>query len=298
MTAIATDRALAGWKRILACLLVTAGALGMSGCSLMRVGYNYADNVALYMARDHFDPGTAQYEELKTRVARLHQWHRGKELPEYETLLRSAMARIEKGVAPLDVSWAYSALRVRFRDVAVRVSEEVAPVLATLSTAQIAHLEHKLAEANEKYAREYLNGNPSKQHRARTERTKDRFEDWVGGLNREQEAMIEQFVAANDRYTRLRFEDRQRWQRDAVALIKRHRRAEDLAVHLGRLFADPDATRTEEFLGETKRWEASLALLMVQMNRTLTREQRARAIERLGRYADEFKALAAAPRKG
>ena len=63
---------------------------------------------------------------------------------------------LAKGLTIDDTRWAVAQGRAHYRTASARAAREAAPVLATLELPQIAHLEHKLAENNEKYAKEYL----------------------------------------------------------------------------------------------------------------------------------------------
>lgn len=279
-------------------ILVLAGAaLLCAGCSLVNLGYNHADTVALYMARDYLSLDAPQYAEAKARVAVLHDWHRREEMPAYVALLRAASSRLSQGLTIDDTRWAVAQARAHYRTASARAAREAAPVLAMLELPQIAHLEHKIAENNEKYAKEYLPADPAKRHRAQVTRLREGLEDWFGALSREQVLRLERFVTENGRFNQSRFEDRRRWQQESVSLIKRHRRADELAPRLAQLFSNPEAGRTEEFSRESRRWDEAMAQLLVDLDRTLSAQQRSRALERLAKFAREFGELAAkAPR--
>ena len=90
----------------------------------------------------------------------------------------------------------------------------------------------------------------------------------------------------------LRFEDRRSWQHDAVALLRAHRTAGELAQGLAELFTRPELRRSEEFVREDRRWENDFAQLIVDLDRTLTPRQRARVVRRLDGYAEDCAVLA------
>ena len=267
-------------------------AAALSACSLARVAYDNADAPLAFMAKEYFDLDGAQSAALKARLARLHAWHRENELPVYAALLREASRRAQKGITAEDVAWSLANLRARYRRLAAQAAEDLAPVLATLGTAQIAALEHKFAESNEKYAREYLPDDPKKRRRAQVERAVERFEDFTGDLRPDQQARIERFVAAHEAHVLLRFEDRRHWQRDALELLREHRAAPDLGDRLAELFIRPESRRSAEFVREDRRWEDDLAQLIADLDRTLTPRQRARVVRRLDGYAEDCAALA------
>jgi hypothetical protein len=273
-------------------LPLLAGVLLVAGCAMTKVAYNNADTMLRFMANDYFDLDSAQTEEVKARLARFHEWHRRNELPVYSGFMRNASQRMAKGLSKDDLSWASSAVRTRYRLLAARAVEEAAPVLVTLTPAQIAVFEKKLSESNAKYAKEFLSGDERKRERAQTKRMVGRFKEWTGDLTREQEAQVERFVRAHMRHTALRFEDRQRWQRDAVALLRQKLPQKDLSRRLSELFTQPEKRRSEEFRREDQRWEDDFAQLVLGLDRSLSSSQRAHVLQRMQRYADDFDALA------
>jgi hypothetical protein len=280
-------------KNSLTRLLLVVCAVLLAACSMPRIAYNNADTVLRYKAWRYFDLDDAQSEALLARLASLHQWHRANELPRYTAFLQEAGRRVAQGVRPEDVPWAIASLRAHYRRLVAKAAVEGAPILVTLGPAQLAVLEHKVAEDNVDYAKEFLAADEKKRLRAQLKRVLDRFRDFTGDLTPEQEARVERFVKSNERHAVLRFEDRLRWQRDAIALIRQQHEPQLLAQRLAELFNQPELRRTEEFLREDRRWEEDMARLIVDLNQTLSPAQRARAVERLGDYAEDAIALAA-----
>lgn len=274
-------------------LLVSAGVLALAACSATRIAYDNADAVVRFMASSYLDLDSAQSEDLKPRIVRFHQWHRTNELPAYAALLQSASRRAASGITAEDVSWGLDNLRARYRRLAAKAVEDAAPVLATLAPAQLAALEHKFAENNEKYAKEFLPADEKKRRRAQGKRMLERLRDFAGELTSEQEVRVERFVAAHDRHVALRFEDRQRLQRDFVALLRQHRGEPlELGGRFAEMFTRPELHRSEEFIREDRRWDEDLAQLLVDLDRSLSPRQRAHVVRRLSGYAEDCAVLA------
>ena len=254
-------------KRAASCLLLAVCAAVAAACILTRVGYDYADTLARLTLASYLDLDSAQTEDLKPRIARLHHWHRMNELPAYAALLRTASQRAAKGITQEDVAWGLGTVRARYRRFAAKAVEDATPVLATLAPAQLAALEHKFAERNEKYAKEFLSSDDKKRRSAQRKRMLERFRDFAGELTSEQEARIEGFAVAHERHVALRFEDRQRWQRDLVALLREHHRPHELGERLAEMFNKPELRRSEEFIREDKRWDEELGRLIADLDR-------------------------------
>jgi hypothetical protein len=278
--------------RLVAVLAALALAALLGGCAMVRMTYNNAEPLVRYNAHDYFDLNEKQSEQFRKRLLQFHDWHRASELPLYAGLLRAAAQRGAKTVTREDVAWAAAEMRARYRVLIARAVDDAAPILVTLTPRQIAELEKRLAKANKKYADEFLPADEDKRLRIQARRLARRFEDWTGTLDDEQEARIERFVKAHLRTTQMRFEDRQRWQREAVELIRRYRTAKELAPRLADVFVQPARHRRPEYVQALVAWESDLTDLIVELDRTLSPEQREHALQRVERYAEDFEALA------
>jgi Family of unknown function (DUF6279) len=281
------------WRTIpvlAACALVGA-------CSATRMAYDNADTMLRFMASSYFDLDAAQAEDMRQRIEQFHQWHRKSELPAYAALLRSASERAARGITTDDVAWGLENVRSRYRKFAVKAAVEAAPVLATLAPAQIAVLERKFADNNEKFEREFLPPDDQGRRRSQAKRMLERFRDFAGDLSVDQEARIELFVLANERHVAARYGDRRRWQQDFVAAIRTHRDPQELGASLAEIFNKPELRRSEAFIREDRAWDEALAQLIVELDRSLSPTQRAHLVRRLSRYASDFAALAGEDRE-
>ena len=263
----------------------------LGGCTMVRIAYNNVEPLVRYTAHDYFDLDEAQSEQFRKRLPQFHDWHRRTELSLYADLLRTAVKRGANGISLEDLTWAAQELRARYRVIVTRAVEDAAPILVTLTPPQIVELEKRLDKANAKFAREFLSGDERRRHRAQLKRLLNRFSDWTGPLSDEQEQRIERFVKAHAPTTVMRFENRKRWQREAVALIGQHRSSPALVPRLTDIFTQPAAHRTPEFTAALARWEADLFDLVLDIDRTLSAVQRAHALARIERYAEDFEAL-------
>ena len=268
------------------------GALfALGACTALQFSYNNADGLVRYMAWDYLDLDADQADMLQQRFVRLREWHRSDQLPVYVGLLQAAKERVSKGVTSADVDWATATLRSHYRSLARRAAQDAAPVLASLKADQIDVLEKKLAKEDLRYVEKWLAGEEKRRQRRRVERMVEQFEEWTGDLDASQRSRIEVFVSSHSGVYERRLEERRRWQRQAVALIKRHRTASDLAPSLGRLFGEPESGRSEAYIRDMRRWESDLAGLIVELYATLSAEQRGRVLRRMERYAADFRAL-------
>lgn len=205
----------------LAATLVAVLALSIAGCgSFVRLTYNNADWAVRYLANDYLDLSGEQSELLRDRVQRYHAWHRHGELPRYAELLDELSRRVRVGLTRDDVVWASEALRARYRMLLARAIDDLAPILDRLTPENLAALERRLAESNDKFRREYEIGDRGRHREERLKVLAKRYREWLGELSAEQEARLARHVAESpDLFAEL-LEERKRRHAAVLATLR------------------------------------------------------------------------------
>lgn len=274
-------------------LVAIAAAAALAGCgSVVRVAYNNGDVAARFMAHEYLDLHGEQSDQLKLQLARFHAWHRREELPRYAALFSDASGRLAAGLKREDVAWAIAEVRARYRATVEQAADEFAPVAATMRPDNLAALERKLAENNEKFAREFLSGDAAKQTRARAKRLTNWIDEWLGTVTPEQEARIAAFAQVQPDLNRIRLEDRKRRQQEFVALLREHGKAPDFAARLRDYLVNWERDRGAEHRRQAREWEERLVTLIVDLDRMLTPKQRDHVVRRFAFFAEEARILA------
>ena len=274
-------------------LLVLAAALALAGCgSVMRVVYNNSDFALRVMANEYFDTQGDQSETLKVQLARFHEWHRREELPAYARLFQSAGERAARGLKPEDVTWAIAEVRARYRVVVAQAAEDGAPVVATFTAENYTALDRKFADVNAKFTKDYLAGDQAKRDKARAKWFEERAEWFIGDLTDAQVALIQRFVQSQPRMNEVRLADRKRRQQEFVALIREYQKSPELAERMRAFLVDWERNRGPEHARLAREWEGRLAQLVVDLDRTLTPEQRAKLVGRFDGLAEDCRILA------
>jgi len=265
----------------------------LAGCSGAHFAYNNADSVVRWMADDYFALEGAQAEDFKARLARFHGWHRSEELPRYSALLASAGDQLAAGLTAPKLLWAWDTVTEQYRRMAAQAAPDLAEMLVTLTPAQIAHLERRFAEANAKYAKNNLDGGAAEQRRRRDQRNLELMREWFGDLSDEQEAQLQAAGARLPLLYALRLENRQRRQREFIALLQTYRSAAELEPRLRVWLTDWDAGASSEYRRLSDLHRERYIRMLLQLDNGLAPQQRAHAVERLRGYAETFATLAA-----
>jgi hypothetical protein len=267
----------------------------LAGCSAVQFGYRHADTFLAWTVDDFFDLDHGQKELLKPGIESLLAWHRTEQLPDYARFLEANQARLGGPVTHADVKWLVDEARARYITAVERAVVEGAPVLAKLSSHQIDELEQRLKKDNRKFADKFLMDDLAKRQRKRAERFIDIAEYWVGSLSDEQEKRIVDITAEGETGYTQRLAERQRVQREFLAILREDNSAGSLVRKLKVWIANWEAGRTAETEQAFARADEQRLGMMLAVTDTLGARQREHAQKRLRSYAEDIRKLAVMP---
>ena len=270
----------------LGALLASAALLG---CSAAKVGYEHADTLLHWQATRYVDLRGEASDDLERRIDAFLAWHRAKALPQYVRIANDGARRIEKGLSAEDVNWGYDAFMGQARESLRTAAEQIAPLLDRLSAEQVRQIEQKFAEDNRKFERENLRGSEKDRRKRRAKVSAGRLEDWVGRLSKAQMERVRLYSERAPLYDELRAGDRRRLQAEFLGIV----RARQAAKRLPEFAANFDRGRNPAYGAAIEANRREYTALLLDIDRSLNAEQRARAAGRLRAYAQDFDKLAA-----
>jgi hypothetical protein len=269
-------------------ILVVLGALA-SGCSTVRFAYDNADAYVRWQVHSYIVVEGQDADELDDRIDEFHAWHRKNALPKYVTLAHEAAQRFADGLSRADVVWGYDSARAQARESLRKAAELVAPLLDRLAPEQVAVMEHRIAEENRKFYRDNLRGAERERRARRARLAINRLEDWVGKLTQAQVQRVREYAERSPFTDELRDHDRKRLQKDVLAIV----RAREARARLPERVANWERGREPAYTAALDAWREQYFAMLLDVDRMLTHEQRARALGHMRRYAEDFEALSA-----
>ncbi|MCC6211875.1 MAG: hypothetical protein IT513_12615 [Burkholderiales bacterium] len=268
-------------------LLLVLLALVLHGCSPTRLAYNNADMLIRWEANSYFDLAGEQSEEFDRMLASFQGWHRKRALPQYAALAEEAAARLARGYKREDIDWGYDAVQAQVRESLGAAAAEAAGLLDRLSPEQLGHFEQRLAEDNRRFAKEHLRGTMEERQERRLQRNVERLEDWFGPLSEVQLERVRRYGARAPLYDELRDRDRKRRQAELLAML----RSREARARLARWAQEWDRGREPAYERAVGATRAEYTNMLLDLNRTLSAEQREHGARRLRRYAALFSEL-------
>ena len=279
------------WRTVARWIVVVAGLAVLAGCTALQLGYNNADSLIHWRSGRYFGFEGEQKADFERRVQKFLAWHRKAELPKYAVLANGLGDRLGRGVTLADLEWGYDAFQVLLRQTLRAAAVETGELLDTLNPAQVERFQARLAKENRDFAKDHvLAESPEARRAKRVKRNVDRMEEWFGSLTEAQVERIRLYSARAPLDDILRDQDRKRMQRELVGMIhakETRRKLEAWAIAW-------DQNRDPEYETLRKQNLREYFGMLIDLDKTLSAEQRNRAVQRLRGFAGDFLALVAA----
>ena len=158
---------------------------------------------------------------------------------------------------------------------------------------QLAQLEQRLAEDNRKFSRENR-GSEKERRIRRARRTVGQLEEWVGKLNKAQVERVRQMSERVPLYDDLRERERKRVQAEFLAIVRAHEAQKRLPAFVNTWERGRDPALAA--MGQI--WRSEYEKMLIDIDRSLSAEQRAKAVARLRGFSEDFAVLASASAQG
>ena len=262
----------------------------LPGCSTVRLVYDNADTYLRWRASHYLDLDGQMAEEMDERIAAFMAWHRSQALPKYVQLLEDAAQRLDRRLTPADMVWGYDSIMTQARESLRMAAVKGAPLLDRLSAKQIANLERRLADDNRRFARDNLRGDEHERRKRRTERNEERLEDWLGRLTKSQHERVTQYSERAPLLDDYRDRDHKRLQGEFLAMLRAH----EATKRLPEFAANWDRGRDPAYVTALEATRKEFVAMLLDLEKTLTPQQRTRAAGELHRYAEDFRTLSRA----
>lgn len=275
---------------------VLALAVGVAGCSAIKLGYSTFPNLAYFWLDGYVDFSDSQAPLARGELERLHAWHRQEELPRLVDLLARLEQMAPGPVSPQQACGVVREVQARLNLVADRAEPAVTTLATDLSAKQLKHLERKYRSNNSTFRKDWLEQSPAEQKEKRYEQMLDRIEMIYGRLDDPQRAVLRRGIEQSIHDPQRILAERQRRQQDLLATLQQVTQpatpaAESRALlraYLQRAQHSPDAGY--------RAWQEALleegCRIFSAVHDSTTPAQRDQAVRRLRAYQRDLRDLA------
>jgi len=284
-------------KPIIGVLAVLLLVVGVQACSVVKIAYNQAIELSFWQLDGYFDFNDTQKLRVREELAKLHQWHRQTQLPVYIEALQRWQVWLPGEVTEAQACAVYDEVRTKLQAISDRALPAAGSVAATLVPEQLSAMQKKFSKTNAEYRSQFIEGTPSALIEKRLKKAVSRAEMLYGPLGEPQLAVLRARLAQSVFDANVSLGEFQRRQRDALQsltpLVASQSTAEQagpvVQAYLQRALNSPNAA----YRAYQERLTRDSCATFAALHNSTTAAQRAKAVETLTTYAQDFRLLTA-----
>jgi hypothetical protein len=289
------------WTRLPRIITVLAFTGLLVACSAVKTLYSQAPDLAYWYLDGYVDFNGAQSLQVKAGLNRLQAWHRQTQLPAYIDILQKLQGRLPSNISASEACDLYGDVRGKLMAVSSQMEPTAAAVAGTISTSQLQQMETRFAKSNAGYREDFLDGTVQEKRSKRLKKAVKRAEMLYGDLQEEQLAAIAQGIDRSRFNPVLAFSEWQRRQQDVLQTVR------GVSAHLNAAAnpASPEKTRQAirgliarsadspdpGYRNYLKALTEQSCQNFAEFHNQTTPAQRRKAVETLGGYEQDFRAL-------
>ena len=279
----------AGYRAVALALV----ALALAACSVSRLAYLNAPPLAMWYIGGYVNLSDAQKTFVRDRLTRAIAWHREAELPQYQRSIEVLIAKVDGKVSVEDARTTYARARDYYHRAVEHLLSDFADLLLMLEPSQVAQVEKKFADDNEKMVKESVRGTADERRAKRAMRFVEQFEDWTGTLAPAQREIVLNGTRSLADSTEERLGDRRYRQSEILQLIRAKPPREAATAKLRALFIDTDSWRRPAYTRMLRERDDRLIEVVSELSATLTPTQRASVQRRMNGYVRDITSITA-----
>jgi hypothetical protein len=279
-------------RRLAITLTLVFAVLMLSSCGT-QFAYNRLDWLTHHFLSGQVSLDATQSRELRAYLDEFFQWHRQHELPRYAAFLERVADATDEPVNRSQLEVGRLEVEALMHASVSQGAPDAARWLRSLRPEQVEEMFANFAEKGRKSRAKACERDPEERLADNVDRMVENVERWTGRLRDSQRALIAarlaQFPAddCSDHFA----DDGRHTFRDVV---DEYRSRPDFAQRITVFVMRPEARGDAEYRRTFEANRERFLALLVEINQSLSAEQRARSVKRLRSMAAELRELSAA----
>lgn len=257
--------------------------------------YNRLDWLTHYYLSSQVSLDGPQSSELRANLREFFVWHRSNELPRYASFLERFASAAGRPLTREQLESGSGEIEDFVRTSITRGAPDAARWLDGLRPQQVDELFANLEKKEQESRKEHCDLESTKRREKSVERFIENVEDWTGRLRRSQRELVAARLATTSGDPCLDLSAQARSRIEFRALVDRHRRQADFAERIASFLTRPEDRWEPAYAEAYASNRAIIFDLIADLDRTMSAEQRRRALSRLREFAGNLRKLAVEP---
>ena len=264
---------------------------GTSGCTVKTL-YNQLDWLIADHLQSYVELSDEQQHSLRLHIEQSLLWHKSSQLPLYVEWLTKFRADVISQPEAAVLEQDLEQLQTFVRNLRIHAADELSVLLPSLSAKQRRELYAGMEKKNSEFADRFINISREQQLEQYIERTRDRFDEWLGSLTTEQEAMIRASAIDIKSVAGEVLKTRRRWQQEFIRILDGQDQVVTTKQALRELFANLDRLRSKDYQQDAHHNQQIFIGLIISVANSMSKDQRDYFSAKVANYSRYFMELA------
>ena len=282
------------YKALRALLAVLVISVFASGCTI-KLAYNFLDWGLYWELKDYVKFNRDQRLQVKNEISQLIDWHRSDELPQYADELEKLSIGLESGMTVEQLEKSYDNLRDSWQRIIIKTLPAAVDIISNLNDQQINDFFDMLIEKEGDDAKDIESGTSARTLEEREAYVSEKVSDVIGELNEAQKALIAQWAQRMKPTKEFSLAQAIQWRTKMQTVLAERHDEQQLQKNLMVLFANPDQLRSASYRRVIDKNKHLVMQLLLDLNQTLTHQQRSKLVKKLNGYIEDFRDLSDRP---
>ena len=281
-------------KALRALLAVLIISVSVSGCTV-KLTYNFLDWVLYWELKDYVKFTRDQRLLVKDEISQLIDWHRSDELPQYADQLEKLSKQLKSGITVEQLEESYNYLRGSWQRIVIKTLPAAVDIISNLNDQQVNDFLEMLIEKEGDDAKKIEKGTHVRTVKKREAYVSKKIVEVIGPLNEVQKALIAQWAQHMKPTKEFSLAQAIQWRTKMQTVLAERHDEQQLQKNLMVLFANPDQLRSASYRRVIDKNKHLVMQLLLDLNQTLTHQQRSKLVKKLNGYIEDFRDLSDRP---
>ena len=267
-----------------------------SGCTVKTL-YNQLDWLIADHLQSYVELSEEQQHNLRLHIEQSLLWHKSSQLPLYVEWLTKFKTDVTNQPKAAVIEHDLDQLQTFLQTMRVHAANELSALLPSLSATQRQELYAGMERKNSEFAEKFINISRERQLEQYIERTRDRFDEWLGTITTEQGAMIKASAVDIKSVAGEVLKTRRRWQQEFIRILEGQGKSAMTKQAMHALFANIDSMRSEDYRQAAHHNQQVFVGLIISVANSMSKEQHDYFTEKVANYSRHFMELAEEARR-
>jgi hypothetical protein len=281
-------------KALRALLAVLIISVSTSGCTT-KLAYDFLDWGLYWELKDYVKFTRDQRLLVKEEISQLIDWHRSEELPQYADQLEKLSKQLKSGITVEQLEESYNYLRGSWQRIVIKTLPAAVDITSNLNDQQVNDFLEMLIEKEGDDAKKIEKGTYVRTVKKREAYVSKKIVEVIGPLNEAQKALIAQWAQRMKPTKEFSLAQAIEWRTKMQTVLAERHDEQQLQKNLMVLFANPDQLRSASYRRVIDKNKHLVMQLLLDLNQTLTHQQRSKLVKKLNGYIEDFRDLSDRP---